>query len=61
MKYILALTLLLSGCAMVQESEVVLSKVVADYCKAPEIGRMAIRHRVQAALYPNSIKIDCAD
>jgi hypothetical protein len=59
MKYILLTSLLLTGCAEVQTAEIVLSKVVADYCKAPEVGRLVIRKKVANVLEPNSIQINC--
>ena len=60
MKY-LVLSLLLSGCTMVQESELLLTKAVSDYCVAPEMGRALLQKRVQSVLYPNTIKIVCAN
>ena len=60
MKY-LVLSLLLSGCTMVQESELLLTKAVSDYCVAPEMGRAVLQKRVQSVLYPNTIKIVCAN
>ena len=60
MKYILALSLFLSGCTMIQESELLLTKAVSDYCVAPDMGREILRRKVQTVLYPNTIKIVCA-
>ena len=60
MKYILALSLFLSGCTIVQQSELLLTKAVSDYCVAPEMGREVLQNRVQTVLYPNTIKIVCA-
>lgn len=60
MRFILGLTLFLSGCTMVQQSELLLTKAVSDYCVAPEMGRAALQSRVQTILYPNTIKIVCA-
>ena len=59
MKYMVLACLLLTGCAEVQTSEIILSKVVADYCKAPELGRNIIRKKVANILEPNSIQINC--
>ena len=60
MRFILGLTLFLSGCTMVQQSELLLTKAVSDYCVAPEMGRAVLQSRVQTMLYPNTIKIVCA-
>ena len=60
MRFILGLTLFLSGCTMVQQSELLLTKAVSDYCVAPEMGRAVLQSRVQTILYPNTIKIVCA-
>lgn len=60
MKYILALSLFLSGCTIVQQSELLLTKAVSDYCVAPEMGREVLQNRVRTVLYPNTIKIVCA-
>jgi len=59
MRYILVLSLFLSGCAAVQQSELLLTKAVSDYCVAPEMGRALLQKRVQTVLYPNTIKIVC--
>lgn len=59
-KLVVVLALLMSGCAAVKTTELVLSEVVADYCKAPEKGRAIIQSRVHAVLEPNTIKIVCA-
>lgn len=60
MKYIvLACLVLITGCAEVHTSEIILSKIVADYCKAPESGRLIIRKKVANVLEPNSIQINC--
>lgn len=59
-KLVVVLALLMSGCAAVKTTELVLSEVVADYCKAPEAGRAIIQSRVHAVLEPNTIKIVCA-
>lgn len=61
MKYLVICgALLISGCAALSTTELVVSKVVADYCKAPEQGRAIIQAQVQDALKPNTIKIICA-
>lgn len=62
MKKLLAVLALLvmTGCAAVKTTELVLSEVVADYCTAPEAGRAIIQARVHAVLEPNTIKIVCA-
>lgn len=60
MKYILALSLFLSGCTIVQQSELLLTKAVSDYCVAPDMGRAILQNRVRTVLYPNTIKIVCA-
>lgn len=62
MKKLLAVLALLvmTGCAAVKTTELVLSEVVADYCKAPEKGRAIIQSRVHAVLEPNTIKIVCS-
>lgn len=59
-KLVVVLALLMSGCTAVKTTELVLSEVVADYCKAPEAGRAIIQSRVHAVLEPNTIKIVCA-
>jgi hypothetical protein len=59
MKYILIL-FMLTGCTVVQQSELLLTKAVSDYCVAPEIGRAVLQNRVRTVLYPNTIKIVCA-
>ena len=59
-KLVVVLALLMTGCAAVKTTELVLSEVVADYCKAPEKGRAIIQSRVHAVLEPNTIKIVCA-
>lgn len=53
--------LMLSGCTAVKESELLLTKAVSDYCVAPEMGRALLQKRVQTILYPNTIKIVCAN
>ena len=60
MKYILLTSLLLSGCAVLSTTEIVVDKIVADYCKAPETGRAIIQAQVHEILKPNTIKIICA-
>jgi len=62
-KKILSVLILLTlpGCTMVQESELLLTKAVSDYCVAPEMGRALLQKRVQTVLYPNTIKIVCAN
>lgn len=50
----------MTGCAALKTSEIVLSEVVSDYCKAPEKGRALIQMRVHTVLDPNTIKIVCA-
>ena len=60
MRYAL-LFLLLTGCTAVKESELLLTKAVSDYCVAPEMGRALLQKRVQTVLYPNTIKIVCAN
>ena len=60
MKYILLVSLLLSGCAVLSTTEIVVDKIVADYCKAPETGRAIIQAQVHEILKPNTIKIICA-
>jgi hypothetical protein len=59
MKYILIL-FMLTGCTVVQQSELLLTKAVSDYCVSPEMGRAVLQNRVQTVLYPNTIKIVCA-
>jgi uncharacterized lipoprotein YmbA len=59
-KLVVVLALLMTGCAAIKTSELVLSEVVADYCKAPEKGRAIIQARVHSVLQPNTIKIVCA-
>lgn len=59
-KLVVVLALMMTGCAAVKTTELVLSEVVADYCKAPEKGRAIIQSRVHAVLEPNTIKIVCA-
>jgi hypothetical protein len=62
-KKLLSVLILLTvtGCTMVQESELLLTKAVSDYCVAPEMGRELLQKRVQTVLYPNTIKIVCAN
>jgi hypothetical protein len=50
----------MSGCAAIKTTELILSEVVADYCKAPEAGRAIIQAQVHSVLDPNTIKIVCA-
>ena len=59
-KLVVVLALVMSGCAAVKTTELLLSEVVADYCKAPEAGRAIIQSQVHAVLEPNTIKIVCA-
>ena len=61
MKYILLLSVLLSGCTYLTATESLVSTAVADYCKAPELGRTLLRTRVSEALKPNTIQINCAN
>jgi hypothetical protein len=60
MRYILLSCLLLAGCAEIQRTEMLVSKVVSDYCLAPEKGRDEIQKQVHEILKPNTIKIVCA-
>jgi uncharacterized lipoprotein YmbA len=59
-KLVVILALLMSGCAAIKTTELILSEVVADYCTAPEAGRAIIQAQVHAVLDPNTIKIVCA-
>jgi|LakMenE01Jun11ns_1017448.scaffolds.fasta_scaffold9338527_2 uncharacterized lipoprotein YmbA len=59
-KLVVVLALLMSGCAAIKTTELILSEVVADYCKAPEAGRAIIQAQVHSVLDPNTIKIVCA-
>jgi uncharacterized lipoprotein YmbA len=59
-KLVVVLALLMSGCAAIKTTELILSEVVADYCTAPEAGRAIIQARVHSVLDPNTIKIVCA-
>jgi uncharacterized lipoprotein YmbA len=59
-KLLVILALLMTGCAAVKTTEMILTEVVADYCTAPEAGRAIIQARVHAVLEPNTIKVVCA-
>ena len=60
-KLVAVITLLLmTGCAAIKTTEMLLTEVVADYCEAPEAGRAIIQARVHAVLEPNTIKVVCA-
>lgn len=59
-KLAIILALLMTGCAAVKTTELILTEVVADYCTAPEAGRAIIQARVHAVLEPNTIKVVCA-
>lgn len=59
-KLVIILALLMTGCAAVKTTEMILTEVVADYCTAPEAGRAIIQARVHAVLEPNTIKVVCA-
>ena len=59
-KLVVVLALLMSGCAAIKTTELILSEVVADYCTAPEAGRAIIQAQVHSVLDPNTIKIVCA-
>lgn len=59
-KLAIILALLMTGCAAVKTTEMILTEVVADYCTAPEAGRAIIQARVHAVLEPNTIKVVCA-
>ena len=59
-KLLVVLALLMTGCAAVKTTEMILTEVVADYCTAPEAGRAIIQARVHAVLEPNTIKVVCA-
>lgn len=60
-KLLLIVAILLTGCTAVKTTELVISEVVSDYCKAPMNGRALIQQRVQSILQPNTIKIICAN
>ena len=62
-KKLLSVLILLtvSGCTAVKDSELLLTKAVSDYCVAPKMGRALLQKRVQSILYPNTIKIVCAN
>jgi hypothetical protein len=55
-----ALTLMLTGCAALVETETLISAAVTDYCKAPEFARTTLREKVAKTLEPNSIEIHCS-
>jgi uncharacterized lipoprotein YmbA len=59
-KLVIIVALLMTGCAAVKTTELILTEVVADYCTAPEAGRAIIQARVHAVLEPNTIKVVCA-
>ena len=59
-KLVIIIALLMTGCAAVKTTEMILTEVVADYCTAPEAGRAIIQARVHAVLEPNTIKVVCA-
>jgi hypothetical protein len=61
MRYILLLSMLLTGCTYLTATESLVATAVADYCKTPELGRALLRTRVSEALQPNAIQIKCAN
>lgn len=61
MKYILLLSVMLTGCTYLTATESLVSTAVSDYCKTPESSRLLLRAKVTEALQPNSIQIKCAN
>lgn len=65
-RFILAMVLmvfipLLVGCSAVSVASKSVSYAVSKYCEVPQAGRKAVRRAVAGAVFPNSIKIECAD